>query len=149
VVNALRVPQDDPIWGVAAVRELRVVLVRVPPFLADLIRHVIAPRFEQRRLEQCGGRPMAEPLGAALSIVSEISDTPDIRELIERMAPHVVILGSAAAVSLGAEAPLPSDVRVLTLSRDLTRVYGPGQGDSATFTPDVLADRLLDIAETI
>jgi hypothetical protein len=128
---------------VAAVRELRVVLVRVPPFLADLIRHVIAARFERRRAGRFAGQPAAERLGITVSIVSEISDDADMGALINRAAPHVVILGTAAA------APVPGDVRVLTLSPDLSRIYGPGPGDSAALTPDVLADRLHDIARTI
>ena len=33
--------------GAEPVHELRVVLVKVPPFLADLIRHVVAARFAQ------------------------------------------------------------------------------------------------------
>lgn len=130
-------------------RELRVVLVRVPPFLADLIRHVVAPRFERWRFEQRGGPPLAQPSAVNLSIISEISDTPDIGELVGRIAPHVLILGTAAAVSLRGAPSLPAEVRVLTLSPDLTRIYGPGQGDSATLTPDALADRLHEIARTI
>jgi hypothetical protein len=134
---------------VEPVRELRVVLVMVPPLLADLIRHVVASRFEQWRGELSAGQSNAEPLGVALSIIAEVSDTPDIGELVRRTSPHVIIVGTAAAASLCAAVTLPSDVRVLRLSADLTRLYGPVADDSTDLTPDALADRLHDISKTI
>jgi hypothetical protein len=39
--------------------------------------------------------------------------------------------------------------RVRTLSADLTRILGPGDGEITPFTPDALAERLLSVPRTI
>jgi len=56
---------------------LHVILVMVPPLLADLIRHVVVPRFEQNRVEQLargiGDAPLVE-----FSIAADISDIEHI-----------------------------------------------------------------------
>jgi hypothetical protein len=117
---------------VVPVPEFRVVLYGVPPLLADLIQRVVAARFERWQLE--------------LAVLAETGDTADCHERIRQLAPHVVILEANAAVALAAAAPLPGHVRVLTLSPDLTRIYGPVAGDSSVLTPDALADLLYRIA---
>jgi hypothetical protein len=38
---------------------------------------------------------------------------------------------------------------LLTLDPDLKRLRGPAPGESAPFTPDILAQRLRDLAERI
>jgi hypothetical protein len=110
------------------VAEVRVALVAVPPFLADLIRRVVATRA-----------------GTARLIIEEIGDSG---ESPSGLPPAIVILGPAAAAPWVGP-PLPPAARVLSLSPDLTRLLGPGQGDSAPLTPDVLAERLSDIAQSI
>lgn len=108
--------------------EVRVVLVGLPPFLADLIRRVVAARA-----------------GVARFIVVEVGepgDRPDV------LPPCIVILGPAVAAPWVGP-PLPPGARVMSLSPDLARLLGPGPGDSAPLTPDVLAERLSDIARTI
>ena len=126
--------------------ELRVALVMVPPLLADLIRHVVTVRFDEAsRLDDAGEKR----LGVGLRIVAEIGDPGGVGERLGMLAPHVVIYGPTATGPIWAAVALPRYARVLTLSADLTRIHGPGPGDSAPLTPDVLADRLHDISQTI
>ena len=108
-------------------RSLRAVLVAVPPFVADLIRRVLAER-------------------ANVLIVAELFGPAAALARLHTLSPDVVILGEAARSSeLDAESvrlALPG-ARVLVLSADLTEIRGPGADDVATFTPNTLADRLL------
>jgi hypothetical protein len=117
------------------VKEFRAVLVMVPPLLADLIRHVVASR--------------AEASGFALSIVAEICNPTNIGERLRRLDPDIVIVGSAGAASLIGAAVIVPRARVLTLSADLAHIHGPGKGESVAFTPEVLAESLRNILQTI
>ncbi len=130
-------------------RELRVILWAVPPLLADLIRQVVAARFERRHSEQRALRPLAAPLGIHIADIPAFAGTELPCPRLDGADPHVVIVGWEAAASMGLTAPLLKQVPVLTLSHDLTRIYGPGEADSAPLTPDVLADRLFEIAAEI
>jgi hypothetical protein len=128
---------------------LRVILVRIPPLLADFIRQVVVSRFERRRAEQ-----LAQGRGSAPRIVfSNTADINEINALAESAAgagllvPHVIIWGPTTA--LGTFSATPPKVQVLSLSADLTRIDGPDEGMTHPLTPDVLADLLLAISEKI
>lgn len=128
---------------------LHVILVMVPPLLADLIRHVVVPRFEQHRVEQLargiGDAPLVE-----FSIAADISDIEHIDTRVDPPSdPHVIILGPTAAAARGAALVQRRNPRVLILSADLTMIHGPEAGVSHPLTPDVLADLLLAISRTI
>ena len=112
-------------------RELRTVLVMVPPLLAGLVRRVVAARFEQA--------------DAHFTIVAETSDLNDFAGLLRAIDTDVVIIGAAGVASKLVEASIPVHARVLTLSSNLNQVLGPGPADVAPFTPDTLAQRLLNI----
>ena len=114
--------------------ELRVVLVMVPPLLADLIRHALAARF-----------PAAGAI--QLSVSTATGDPRDIGWSISPRMHHVAILGPGAG-DLHRTA-WPSGVTVLTLSPDLSQILGPDPADREPLTPDGLARRLRDISETI
>ncbi len=106
--------------------ELRAVLVTVPPMLADLIGHVLTSRV-------------------GLPIICEIADPEGAAESLRDLAPDVVIIGPTTHAqplsAAGVRTMLPH-ARVLTLSADLSRLFGPGEDDVAEFTPDTLADCL-------
>jgi hypothetical protein len=109
------------------VRELRAVLLRVPPLLADLIRRVVFSRLEQA--------------GIRLSIIAEFPDIDDIGDRLSTLAPDIVIEREAA----GGASPygsLPSSARVVTLSEDLSHIRSYGE-DATALTPDSLAAALL------
>jgi len=116
------------------VPELRVVLVMVPPLLADLIRHALAARF-----------PAAGAI--QLSVSTATGDPAEIGLSISPLVPHVAILGAGAG-DVGLTG-WPSGVRVLTLSPDLSQILGPDPDDREPLTPDGLARRLRDISQTI
>jgi DNA-binding NarL/FixJ family response regulator len=108
------------------VPELRAVLVTVPPMLADLIRHVLTSRV-------------------GLSIISEIAAPEAAAESLRDLAPDLVIIGpstDASPLSAAVVRNMLPHARVLTLSADLSRVFGPGEDDVAEFTPDTLAECL-------
>jgi DNA-binding NarL/FixJ family response regulator len=109
------------------VRELRAVLVTMPPLLADLIRHVLASRV-------------------GVSIVAEINDPAIAAAQLRELAPDAVIIGPSAVVrqldAAQVRLLLPG-ARVLAVSADLARLFGPGEDDVNEFTPDVLAQCLL------
>jgi hypothetical protein len=136
--------------GVAPVPQLRVVLLGVPPLLADLIEHVVATRLERRREGQrASGQPGADPLQIDFVTLSEADVSADIGALVSQPGPNVVIKWANPAMSTPALASAPNHVQVLTLSSDLTLIYGPGEQDSAAFTADALAETLYDIAMRI
>ena len=103
-------------WGGAQiVGQLRVILVGVPPLLADMIYRVVS-----RRLQASGVKlSLADGSGAGTA--------------------------SRVVISLGLGGPPPDEPAVLFLSADLSRILGPGRHDVAPFTPDNLAARLLAI----
>jgi hypothetical protein len=128
---------------------LRVILVRIPPLLADLIRQVVDSRFERHRAEQLAqGRSKAPRV-----VFTSTVDIKEINALARSVSgaglpgPHVIILGPTTA--LGTMSAQPGMVQVLSLSPDLTRIEGPEEGMTYPLTPDVLADLLLAIAEKI
>lgn len=133
--------------GVAPVPQLRVVLYGVPPLLADLIEHMVAARLERRREGQrAPGQPGVDPLQIDFVTLSEADVSPDIGAPVGRPGPNVIIKWDNAAASMPPAVPVPNHVHVLTLSSDLTLIYGPGEQDSAAFTADALAETLYDIA---
>ncbi len=97
----------------------RAVVVTVPPLLADLIRHVLTSR-------------------AGLPIVAELVDADSAYAHL-RALPS----GGPRPVDPALVRALLPAARVLALSPDLTQLLGPGAQDSAAFTPDTLAARLL------
>lgn len=115
-------------------KERRVVLVMVPPLLADLIKHVLEARI-RRDVE--------------ISIIADDEHAQDIGERVRRLAPDVLIVRAMVAPSLWAEVSHRHLVRVLSLSDDLTGIHGPGPGDSAPLTPDVLAELLHGVLASI
>src|SRR5271166_4164140 len=94
------------------VRELRVVLFMIPPMLAELIQRVAAPRLEAA--------------GVQLSIIASIDQSADIGGRLRDLAPDVIVAseGGARFVSSG-------QTRLLTLSVDLRRIFGPKPDDLA------------------
>lgn len=110
-------------------RELRAILIGVSPLLADLIRRAAGARLERA--------------GLALVIVAEIGETADPIPRLEELSPDLIILGGASGPSsLCVFGQLPT----LTLSTDLARIFGPGEGDSAPLTPRNLAARMVELA---
>jgi hypothetical protein len=101
---------------------LRAILVAVPPLLADILRHVLISR-------------------AGLQIVAEIPDLPDAEQRLPTLAPDIVIVGPDGPDGAHVRAALP-EAMVLTLSRDLREIRGPGADDALIFTPETLVERL-------
>jgi hypothetical protein len=66
-----------------------------------------------------------------------------LAETADSAAADVIILGPAATP------PLPGQVPVLKISRDLKHITGPGPADCAPFSPDTLGALLRKIAEQI
>jgi hypothetical protein len=110
-------------------RELRAILVRVPPLLADLIRRLAGARLG--------------PLGIRFSIIAEFDDFDVAVGEFGRLVPHVVIVGRVVAPP-----PQHALARVLGLSADLTRIFGPGADEDAALTQESLARKLIEVAET-
>ena len=106
--------------------ELRAVLVLVPPLLADLIRQVLATR------------------GLEVRIAAELSDPRIISTEMAALSAHVALLGSTDLLHL-VGGSLSSETRILSLSRDLTELIGPGDRDRVPFTADNLVKALRDI----
>jgi hypothetical protein len=115
------------------VRELRAVLLSVPPLLADLISRVAASRLEQT--------------GIGLSIVAEIADVASVGGRLAELAPDLAILSQAAISRLPAGVMAPS-IPVLVLSTDLSYIAGPGPDDMAPLTPESLVAALLAVIES-
>ena len=107
-------------------RELRAVLVGVPPLLADLIRQVAVARLAAADVR--------------LSIVAELGDLPDGTWLSKTSANLIVIRQGAAPPADRGATP------VLALSSDLSRLLGPGPDDVADLTPETLAAALLEVS---
>jgi hypothetical protein len=110
------------------VRDLRVVLFMIPPLLAKLIQRVAAPRLEAA--------------GVRLSIVAAINQPADIVARLNDLAPAAII-----ATQDGARLLPPGQTRLLTLSADLSRIFGPKPDDIVLLTPEGLSARLLEICE--
>ena len=128
--------------------ELRIILVMVTPLLADLIRHVVTARFQERGLE---ARVRAAPGVSrdAYAITAEVCDIEHLRARVAVVDPHVIILGAAAAAALGPDLVQAPGVRVLSLSADLAQIRGPADAEVNPLTPDRVADLLLAIAQSI
>jgi hypothetical protein len=105
------------------VRELRAVLVGVPPLLADLISRVATSRLEQYDIR--------------LSILAEISDVASVGGRLAELIPDLAIVGQAAASRLTA-GMIASSIPVLVLSADLSYIAGPGPNNAAPLTPESL-----------
>jgi hypothetical protein len=114
--------------GERAVTELRVVLFMIPPLLAELIQRVVAPRLEAA--------------GAHLSIVAALQQSADIAARLNDLAPHAII-----ATQDGARLLPSGQTRLLTLSVDLRRIFGPKPEDVALLTAESLSGRLLEVFE--
>jgi DNA-binding NarL/FixJ family response regulator len=101
--------------------------VTVPPLLADLARHVLTSR-------------------ADLTIIAEIGDSEIAVNRLRDLAPDVVIIGQAAhaaeIIETGLVRSMFPHARVLTLSADLTQLFGPGEDDVNEFTIETLTDCL-------
>ena len=128
--------------------ELRIILVMVPPLLADLIRHVVTAKFQERGIE-AGVRAGAGVAHVACAITAEVCDIRQLRERVAEVDPHVIILGATAAATRGSNLVQVSGARVLTLSADLAQICGPAEAEVNPLTPDRVADLLLAIAQTI
>jgi hypothetical protein len=104
----------------------RAVLLGLPPLLAELVRHVTTGR-------------------AGLSIIAEIADLETAAERMLDLAPDVVIIGPAATsrnLSAARVRSMLPRARVLALSADFTRLFGPGEDDVNEFTSENLVDSL-------
>jgi hypothetical protein len=106
--------------------ELRVVLVLVPPLLADLLRQVLATR------------------GWNVRTLGEFGNPRSVGKELAKLSPHVVLLGSPDSELLVSDA-LPPDVRILSLSADLTQLLGPRPGERTAFTADNLVNLMTAI----
>jgi hypothetical protein len=113
------------------VRELRAVLVMMPPLLAGLVRNVVAVRFKQA--------------DAQLAIVEEISDLEHLPQRLGATKPDLLIIGPASDASQKVAASIAAHTPVLTVSSNLNRILGPGPTDEVAFTPDALTRRLSEI----
>jgi chemotaxis response regulator CheB len=110
---------------------LRAVLVRVPPLVGDLIRHVLIARSD-------------------LLVVAELTDMRRAGRRLRDLAPDVVIIGPAPIVATQPGHPLSAGrVRsilpqacVVVLSADLSRLFGPGDGEVYELTAETLANCL-------
>jgi hypothetical protein len=115
------------------VRELRAVLLSVPPLLADLISRVATSRLEQ--------------YGIRLSILAEIADVASLGGRLAELAPDLAIMGQAAITRLPAGMMAPS-IPALVLSADLSHIAGPGPDDMAPLTPESLVAALRAVIES-
>jgi hypothetical protein len=115
--------------------ELRVALVMVPPLLADLITATVAAR-----LARAGVRLSTFTVPA---IVTHPAAPPG------STAADAAILGPGDAARAIARTLFAPAMPMLRLSANLTRLLGPRPGDSAPFTPEVLAERLRDITPKV
>ena len=116
-------------------REIRLVLVLTPRFLADLIRHVVAVRLRAA--------------GYRLVVVAELGDRDDLAAQLAALDPDVVILGpGSAAAAFAGLAGFPA-ARVVRLSPTLAELAGPGDEEVAVLTPDSLAARVIAAARRI
>jgi hypothetical protein len=115
------------------VRELRAVLLSLPPLLADLISRVATSRLEQ--------------YGIRLSILAEIADVESVGGRLAELAPDLAIVGYAAISRLPTEITA-SSVPVLVLSADLSHIGGPGPDDLASLTPENLVAALRAVIES-
>ena len=98
----------------------------VPPLLVDMMRRVVVSRLERA--------------GVTLSILAELTDPAELAATLLDLMPDVVV---AKAEHLD----LPPTIPVMTLSRDLGHLRGPGAKGSAPLTPESLAARLLALVD--
>jgi hypothetical protein len=111
------------------VRELRAIFVMKSPLLADMISRVVA-----RRLEDVGIRLTTEIVG---------DDVPVSALMLRARGSDVLFLSENRPPPAGLAA---LSVAVLTVSDDLSLVYGPEPSDVAPLTSEALAARLIAIA---
>jgi hypothetical protein len=115
---------------VCEVRELRAILVEASPFLADLIRRVAEARLRVA--------------GVSLEVTAEFESIEDARERLSGLTADIAIFGGAQATPAAIEGwPTP----MLGLSADLTLIYGPGEADVVSLTPENLALRLVEFTK--
>jgi hypothetical protein len=115
--------------------ELRAALVMVPPLLTDLITATLIPRLASA--------------GVKLSVFNvPWADTP-ATIASGFIAADVAILGAGPAARALAATMFAPAMPLLTLTADLKRLRGPAPGESAPFTPEILAQRLRDLAARI
>jgi hypothetical protein len=115
--------------------ELRAALVMVPPLLADLITATLIPRLARA--------------GVQLSIFTAPEAAASATAAYGVIAVDVAILGPGAAARALAETLLPPATPLLALAADLNRLLGPAAGENSPFTPEILAQRLRDLAAKI
>jgi hypothetical protein len=115
--------------------ELRAALVMVPPLLTDLITATLIPRLASS--------------GVKLSIFNVPAAGPPATMGSGFVAADVAILGPGAAARALAATLFAPAMPVLTLTADYKRLRGPAPGESAPFTPEILAQRLRDLAARI
>jgi len=115
--------------------ELRAALVMVPPLLTDLITATLIPRLARS--------------GVKLSIFNVPAAGTPATITSGLVAADVAILGPGPAARALAATLFAPVTPLLTLDPDLKRLRGPAPGESAPFTPDILAQRLRDLAERI
>ena len=110
-------------------RELRAVFVMNSPLLADMISRVVAPRLEDA--------------GIRLTI-DIVGDEVTSDGLLQRLRSSDVLLLSESGTRTADLTALPA--AVLTVSDDLSLLYGPAPSDVAPLTSEELAARLITIA---
>ncbi len=104
-------------------RELRTILLRVPPLLAGLVERNLRQRLVLS--------------GVTLTILGQLHDVAELaRWRLE--APDLIIAGCYGGFEAGA--PL------LAFSLDMTQLLGPGPADVTALTPETLAREILKIA---
>jgi hypothetical protein len=113
--------------------ELRAALVMVPPLLTDLITATLIPRLAASGLQLL---VFTVPAAAAPSTITSGFTAADL-----------AILGPGAGARAIAGTLFSPATPMLALSADLSRLLGPAPGESAPFTPEILAERLRDLAK--
>lgn len=111
-------------------RELRAVLVMMPPLLADMVQQVLSDRF-------------------AASFPAEIDDIASAAARFGALSPDLVIAGSRSAALAFLEAAPGARGKILALSEDLTTLLRPDTGESAAFTSENLVVCAQKILQTI
>jgi hypothetical protein len=109
------------------VRELRAVLVGVPPLLADLISRVATSRLAEYDVR--------------LSILAEIGDVASAGGRLAELAPDLAIVGQAETSRLPTELSARS-IPLVVLSADLSHIVGPGPAEISPLTPESLVAAL-------
>lgn len=108
-------------------RELRILMVMVPPLLVDLVRHIVGDRLGLS--------------GVTLEVVDRIAEDlsdapPDLMIIDQNTAPLAFLTKS-----------LSGPTKVLIMSADHTVIFGPGPNDVAPLTPQSLATHILNISQ--